>query len=231
MKSFPGFPEGKVKYTLIPELFFSELMPLIDNLAELKVTLYVYRLLTQRPSSEPYVTLAGLLGDHTLLRGLQEVAPSPQEALRAGLEQAVARGTLLCLVQAKGEDRVYFLNSATGRRARERAQLGELQLPRGGPLIEPTLPVSRPNIFVLYEQNIGLLQPMIAEELQEAEQAYPQEWIEDAFRIAVERNVRNWKYVRRILERWAAEGKDKGEGKPREKTWYTEEEYKKLIKH
>jgi DnaD/phage-associated family protein len=173
----------------------------------------------------------GLLGDSTLLRGLQGLAPSPEDALRDGLEQAVARGTLLCLVQAEGDDRVYFLNSVPGRRAREKAQLGELKLPKGGPLIEPTLPVSRPNIFVLYEQNIGLLQPMIAEELQDAEQTYPQEWIEDAFRIAVERNVRNWKYVRRILERWAAEGKDEGEGKVREKTWYTEEEYNELIKH
>jgi DnaD/phage-associated family protein len=92
------------------------------------------------------------------------------------------------------------------------------------------VPTERPNIFILYEQNIGLLQPIIAEELEEAERTYPQEWIEEAFRIAVERNVRNWKYVRRILERWATEGKDEGRGKIREKTWYTEEEYRKYIK-
>ncbi|MBM4429417.1 MAG: DnaD domain protein [Chloroflexi bacterium] len=231
MNTFPGFPGGKVKFTSIPNAFFSELLPLIDNLAELKVTLHIFWLLTQRQGSTPYVTLQGLLGDGTLLRGLQGQASSPQEALRNGLEQATARGTLLCLVQAEGENRVYFLNSELGRRAWEKAQLGELRLPTGGPLIKPATPVSRPNIFVLYEQNIGLLQPMIAEELQEAEKAYPQNWIEDAFRIAAERNVRNWKYVRRILERWAAEGKDEGEGKVREKTWYTEEEYKKLIKH
>ncbi|MGC8787666.1 MAG: DnaD domain-containing protein, partial [Anaerolineae bacterium] len=119
---------------------------------------------------------------------------------------------------------------AQGRRAVEQAQLGEIQLTAGGVRVEPAMPTERPNIFILYEQNIGLLQPIIAEELQEAERAYPQEWIEEAFRIAVERNVRNWKYVRRILERWAAEGKDEGRGKTREKTWYTEEEYRKYIK-
>ena len=231
MKTFAGFPGGKVKYTPIPDPFFSELLPLIDNFAELKVTLHVFWLLTRKESSLQYVTLQGLLGDGTLLRGLQGLASSPQDALREGLEQAVARGTLLCLVQAEGDDRVYFLNSVPGRRAREKAQQGELKLPKGALLIEPATPVSRPNIFVLYEQNIGLLQPIIAEELQDAERTYPQEWIEDAVRIAVERNVRNWKYVRRILERWAAEGKTEGEGKVREKTWYTEEEYKKLIKH
>ncbi|MBC7239383.1 MAG: DnaD domain protein, partial [Chloroflexi bacterium] len=69
----------------------------------------------------------------------------------------------------------------------------------------------RPNIFELYEQNIGLLQPLLAQELEEAARDYPPEWIEDAFRIAVERNVRHWRYIRAILERWATEGRD---GKP-----------------
>ena len=51
---------------------------------------------------------------------------------------------------------------------------------------------------------------MLAEELREAERTYPQSWLEEAFRIAVELNVRQWKYIRTILERWAAEGKDYG---------------------
>ena len=46
-----------------------------------------------------------------------------------------------------------------------------------------------------------------AEELLDAEQTYPAEWIEEAFRIAVTNNVRRWVYVRRILERWADEGR------------------------
>ncbi|MGI6380667.1 MAG: DnaD domain protein [Anaerolineae bacterium] len=43
-----------------------------------------------------------------------------------------------------------------------------------------------------------LLQPLIAEQLQQAEADYPPEWIEDAFRIAVESNVRNWRYIAAI---------------------------------
>ena len=66
----------------------------------------------------------------------------------------------------------------------------------------------RPNIFNLYEQNLGLIQSaMLAEELMDAESTYPAEWIEEAFRIAVGNNVRRWAYVRRILERWAEEGR------------------------
>jgi DnaD/phage-associated family protein len=69
------------------------------------------------------------------------------------------------------------------------------------------------NIFTLYEQNIGVITPMIAEELKEAESLYPPQWIEDAFREAVALNKRSWRYIARILERWASEGKDSGEYK------------------
>ena len=42
MKGFTGFPAGKQRLTAIPNLFFSELLPAIDHLAELKVTLYAF---------------------------------------------------------------------------------------------------------------------------------------------------------------------------------------------
>ena len=67
--------------------------------------------------------------------------------------------------------------------------------------------MERPTIFVLYEQNIGLLTPMIADELRDAEQHFPAEWIADAFREAVLHNKRSWKYVLAILERWRTEGR------------------------
>jgi DnaD/phage-associated family protein len=66
------------------------------------------------------------------------------------------------------------------------------------------------NIFALYEQNIGIITPMIAEELKEADKLYPPQWIEEAFKEAVTLNKRSWRYIARILERWASEGKDSG---------------------
>jgi DnaD/phage-associated family protein len=66
----------------------------------------------------------------------------------------------------------------------------------------------RPNIFKLYESNIGTLTPMIAEALQDAEKTYPADWIEDAIRIAVKNNKRNWHYVEAILKRWQEGGRD-----------------------
>jgi DnaD/phage-associated family protein len=229
MNTFSGFPGGRAGHTSLPDLFFSDLLPLIDNLAELKVTLHIFWLLYHKKGAPWYVTLQELQGDATLLHSLRELAASPEEALRDGLQRSVARGTLLGVRGTSGTQHFYFVNSAQGRRAVEQVQTGELRLAEGEVLAEPAAAVERPNIFVLYEQNIGLLQPIIAEELQEAEHAYPQEWIQEAFRVAVENNVRNWKYVRRILERWAAEGKDDGKGKTSEKTWYTEEESRRFI--
>ncbi len=69
------------------------------------------------------------------------------------------------------------------------------------------LELDRPNIFPLYEQNIGLLPPLVAEELREAGERYPAEWVEEAFRLATQQNKRKWSYIRAILRRWETEGK------------------------
>ena len=47
----------------------------------------------------------------------------------------------------------------------------------------------------------------IVESLREAEASYPRAWIEDAMRYAVERNARNWRYVKKVLEGWQQEGR------------------------
>jgi DnaD/phage-associated family protein len=101
----------------------------------------------------------------------------------------------------------YFLNTEADREVMEMMQTGELSPEEA---ISET--VGKPNVFTMYEQNIGMLSPMIAEELKEAEKLYPASWIEDAFREAVSLNKRSWRYIAKILERWSSEGK--GYGKP-----------------
>jgi DnaD/phage-associated family protein len=74
-------------------------------------------------------------------------------------------------------------------------------------VVEAAEPVERANVYTLYEEDIGVLTPLIAEEIDEAESIYPEGWIEDAIRIAAENNARRWSYVRGILERWERDGR------------------------
>jgi DnaD/phage-associated family protein len=236
MKSFSGFPAGKLRFTSVPHLFFSELLPAIDDLAELKVTLHIFWLLSRKKGDPRCVSLKELSGDVVLLGGLKSSGQGSEESLQEGLKRAVARGTLLHVaVEQDGQrDELYFMNTDQGRQAIKRIRAGQLEPAVAVLPAEPPLEVERPNIFVLYEQNIGLLQPLIAEQLKDAEQAYPGEWIEEAFQIAVEQNKRNWAYVRAILERWATEGKDDGKGQGdsrKDRRRYIEGKYAEYIEH
>lgn len=55
-------------------------------------------------------------------------------------------------------------------------------------------------IFQVYEQEFGALTPLIADAIKDAEKDFPEQWILEAMTIAVERNARNWKYVRAVLD-------------------------------
>ena len=208
MKTFSGFPSGKAHSASIPEPAFTDLIPLIDDLAELKLTLHVLWRLGQQRGKVRYLRRADLASDQVLLSGLGD---APAEALSGALERAVERGTLLRVETSAGgtSEELYFANTPKGRAAVEAIGRGEWpdELESAG----------RPNVFTLYELNIGMLTPLIADELREAEQTYPAEWIEEAFREAVSLNKRSWKYIRAILERWRTEGRgDEADRRSRE---------------
>jgi DNA replication protein len=211
-KSFPGFPV-KIHFTPIPNLFFSTLLPQIDNMVELKLILHIFWLLYQKRSHPKFVTYAELIADKTLVEGIE--GDNTSAKIQDALNQAEREGILLKLVLEKDgkQENLYFINNEPNREIICKVQSGELSLGGALPRLEPYVKVEERDIFTLYEQNIGLLTPMIAEELKEAEKLYPTAWIEDAFKEAVNRNKRNWRYIARILERWSVEGRDDGEFK------------------
>lgn len=173
--------QRKTDFISLPDSFFTQAMPKIRDLAELKIVLYAAYLILRKQERPYFVTDKELLS-HELLATMGE------ETIRQALNSAVEHGTLLhSTLNINGvlED-VYSLTDDS----------------RQPPAI---------NIFALYEQNIGIITPMIAEELKEADKLYPPQWIEEAFKEAVTLNKRSWKYIARILERWASEGKDSGE--------------------
>jgi DNA replication protein len=205
---FAGFPAGKVHLTPIPAPFFSELLPEIDDLGELKVTLYALWFLDQQEGTLRYLTYDDFFMDSRLLNGFGRDAEAGKCALEDGVRRAVARGTLL-KGRRSGDDpqqALFFLNSPRGRAALKAYQQQEWSHGEAA-RTEITLEIERPNIYRLYEENIGPLTPLVADALRDAEETYPTEWIEEAVRTAVKNNVRRWKYVEAILESWQKEGR------------------------
>ncbi len=229
--AFAGFPAGKVRWVRIPEPFFRELLPHIDDLDELKITLYVFWQLEQMNAPVRFLRQADFLSDRALLNALG----GSEKRLQAALEKAVTRGTLLQVeAEADGEPiPCYFLNTPRGRAAVDAIRQGIWQ-PTTSDTASPSLELERPNIFALYEEHIGPLTPLIADALKEAEQTYPADWIKDAFRIAVENNVRRWRYIAAILDSWQREGRDErkpGGDSAEDRRKYLEGPYADYIEH
>ena len=206
MKGFSGFPTGKTRYTPVPNQFFSELLPQIDDLDELKLTLYCFWRLNLKAGRIFHIRLRELEQDKELLSSFQHPVTS---SLGQALERACARGTLLRIKveQADGYEEYFFMNTPKGRAALDSASRGDWSPPdaQDTPI---SMAIELPNIFSLYEQNIGALTPLIAEELRDAERNFPADWVKEAISLAVTNNARSWRYVTAILERWQREGKD-----------------------
>jgi DNA replication protein len=206
--AFEGLP-AKVNFDRIPSTFFSELLPQIDHLGELKVTLYFLWRLDRMEGDFRFLRESDILADSHFMRGMADTLEAGAPALSESVARCVERGTLLeTEIHQRGEQVVlYFFNSPKGRAAVEAIQNGEWR-----PVESDSVPIElvpeRPNIFALYEENIGPITPLLAETLTDAEDEYPANWIEEAFQIAVEKNVRNWRYVEAILRRWHERGYD-----------------------
>jgi len=212
MKQFSGFP-ARMEFTPLPNVFFSRLLPQISDIAELKTTLHIFWSLYRKRGYPRFTTYGELLSNTSLMSSLREGTKPPDEVLRNALEMAVKRGTILHIVLDRDgvPEEVYFLNTESNSQIVAKIQSGEFHIP--GLKAEEQAYVEtgeQPDIFTLYEQNIGMLTPMIAEELLEAEKLYPVNWIKDAIREAVSLNKRSWRYIARILERWSSEGKSDG---------------------
>ncbi|MBI1855349.1 MAG: hypothetical protein HYR93_05735, partial [Chloroflexi bacterium] len=161
---FKGFTDSET-FTQLPDSFFHHLLKEIKDADELKVTAYfLWRI---EFINDPFRALcqtdfeSGLLGLST-----EEVA--------SGLEKAVQRGSLL---KVQKDALFYFLLNSPRGRAAVQAMESERWNPKIGGAI---VPVERPNVFKLYEENIGPLTPLIADALKDAEEIYSSEWVADA---------------------------------------------------
>ena len=217
MKTFKGFTESE-SFTQLPDTFFHQLLNEIDDIGELKVTFYL--MWRVQNMDGPF-------------RALQESDFDPEglgltaDQVRSGLEQAAKRGSLL---KVKKDNVEYFLlNSPRGRATAQALERGDWDPDVAG----STTGFERPNIFRLYEENIGPLTPLIADALKDAEETYSPEWIAETIDLAVRNNKRSWRYCEAILKRWKEEGRGEKQDRrdaEKDRNKYIKGEYADYIK-
>ncbi|MCC6674065.1 MAG: DnaD domain protein [Thermomicrobiales bacterium] len=193
----------------IPREFLTDRIASIDDPTELHVTLTVFRLAADSGSNPPAVSEASIMRDPVLARTFHDDRKSSKlsQRIRRGLQYATARESIVQVVLSadEHEERWYIPASDEHRTALAAvlADPGSWQVTVPGAVIVATAP----SVFSLYEKNIGMLTPLLVDQIETAMELYPLEWIEDAILEAVSYNKRNWRYVQRVLENWSVNGR------------------------
>lgn len=232
MKSFDGFPT-KMSFTPVPNVFINNLLPGITDIGELKVTLYIMETLYNKKGYPRYVSFSELAANTSLMSNYKQTE-EPLNELTAALKKAMEHKIILGLSTEDGD--IYFLNTEADRQSAYKIKTGELKITGINNVINDTISEEEPiNIFSLYEENVGMLTPMIAEGLKDALELYPETWIADAIQEAVKQNIRKLSYITAVLERWGKEGRSDGtyrrhfeEDDPKK---YTSGKYGKFVQH
>ena len=224
MREFNGFLDDSARMILVPSQFFSELLGQIDDLNEMRVTLFSIGVIGQSGDYANCILLQDFTSNSQFMASLGNNPKEATASLQDGLERAVQRGSLLRIAgdNTPSQQTYFFLNTPRGRSSAQALQQGEQTPSTASVVINASK--ERPNLFSLYEANIGALTPMIAETLRDAEKNYPVEWVEEAMKIAVQNNIRRWRYVEAILKSWKEEGRHGGDQQN------TQEDHRRYVK-
>lgn len=196
-------------FTPVPDPLLGEVLNSIDNLGELKCILRALWQLHRKKAPLRCVTLAELKADPVLEGELD--ADEIEDAMNGKAGQGIFAKARMQTVEGQMVT-VYVLNQQSQRLALQKFLRGKAVLPAREEAFQtvPAGATRRPSLFDLYEQEIGMITPLVADELKAAEEEYPLEWIETAVREAALSGKRSWPYVKAILSRWNREGKSDG---------------------
>jgi DNA replication protein len=202
-----GFPRG-VQFTPVPNPLLASLLETIDSLDELKVVLRTIHGLHKQRKVPASIGFDDLFSDRTVASMLGASGRQLEKVVETTIKSAANRGILLVVNDETGQRQI-CLNTEPVRRA----------LVRQG--IDPAVTASKPaetwaetesaltklDAVTLYEQNVGSVTPVVAENIHTALEQHPEDEVMLAIRKAVEANARSWNYIAAILRRWATEGR------------------------
>lgn len=179
------------------------LLERVWNPLELKTVLTVIALGgSDRPIEE-----SRILGHDGLRRGAHGDGSSRpvEERIREALDRAVVKQVVLPVSVDEGSRAfIIWSDENLARYGRSRAPAVESTVIDG----DSDIARARARVFSDYEQHIGVLTPVVADRLADAVERYPPGWVSEAIGQASIYNRRSLRYVERILENWATEGRN-----------------------
>ena len=186
--------QNNMDFTPVPRVFITDIVKQIKDADEISILLQAFNILYQKPNGSKFFKA-------------DDISFEDSERIRVSLDKGVGFGLFISMTNES--DTIYILNNSNGKRLADDLKkngytTSELVI---DDFSEPDI---KPTIYVLYENNIGRLTPIIVEELKMASEEYPESWINEAFKEAVSLNKRNWKYIKAILQNWQTEGKKDG---------------------
>jgi DNA replication protein len=180
-------------------------LPKLQEPDEIKVMLYILLQQSHHEGNRFYMTVGQLENSDQLRQWLGDHETNLR--FQKALNKILDTGLLLqCNEKSIINQPLLFLNDDNGRHALQTLQAGKWRpLPTDHQSAKQ--PSEEKNVFQLYEENIGPLTPLLAEDLTAAQEEYPHAWIKEAIHIAVQNNARSWRYIDTILRSWQKEGK------------------------
>ena len=120
--SFAGFADGRADPTPIPAGFFSELLPVVDDVGELRLTLYAFWALARKPAASRYLRKIDLVGDLLLMEMFGAPHKEADARLTAAPRALSSRAEHCCTFDPRATTTLkplYLLNTPRGRAAAE----------------------------------------------------------------------------------------------------------------
>ncbi|HIF72853.1 MAG TPA: DnaD domain protein [Dehalococcoidia bacterium] len=202
-----GFPRG-VQFTPVPDPLLASLLEEIDSLGELKVVLRAVHALHKQRKVPASIPFNELYSDRTVAAMLGVSGDELERTVDTAVESAIDRGIFLIAISDHGNRGIY-LNTEPVRRALARQgidfSIKTVETAETWPDTEAALP--KQDAVTFYEQNIGTVTPIVADNLHAALEEHPEDEVRLAIRKAAEANARSWNYIAAILRRWAEEGR------------------------
>lgn len=196
-----GFPlADDYATTRVPNAVLGRVLSTIDDADEIKLILRAIWLLEHQRGYPRYITSDVLRRDRVL-----SVAIPDQSDFDRILKSAIERGVF---VEVNISDNICLMfNTESARRASIEVSASTSDLDKDNNGWEsPAASTGHADAFRAYEENIGILSPMIRQSILAELENFTDEHITHAIRIAVENESRSWSFVAGVLRRWARDG-------------------------